>query len=751
MTTDGNHSILASTNCGLNLTNAGPGLTNAAFTMGLLWNPATLTNSYIAAGQFGDANHFWQLIEGGSATPAIRLIIGTGIAPVSADLSNVIATISPGNPIMLWIFYDGSGGWSVYRNNDTNALIAIAAQSGTTINPVGGTNVLSAANAGTATNLSAAGNYQDLLLFNSILSYANRNAIFTATGISYTPVVYSLPTVTWTQQSDYQGSGGAVDPLAAPGPFFSSGLSDPAGYVWSQDTLSRLRAAQLTSNVQNLGLLERIGASDLMIDNKQTVRFTCVAGDDIFLLSRLTRNVGNTLSTGYMAGYLTSAGSVGFYTVLSGVVSGYISGQAYPVSPALTYGTQYDLTFWTQQYNSGITVLQLTISDTSGTVLFTQLLPDATSTLQNATGGQGYFFISNTVAGFPAQGAINRITTFRDTSAGTLTRGKANCTNNPATVTVNITPPTGGTAPYTYAIYRGTTISSSISGYTLVHSGTELTYADTPPGAGLYYYIVVATDSASASVQYIECPGQVSATYLLCGIGDSRTIGLTATLGNDPLTQTARMMEASLHPAIVYINNQGLSGFTSAQWASGTSTLNNALASFKAQALTMPATTKVFVQIMLGANDSLIALRVTPSQFATNIQSTINAITAYGIPGLAGIVLHYSYYGMPYRFPTGNTYDETSDSLIQQYNAQLLALANGSSVFVGDTKAYEMFAANAANLLDVSDGIHPLDSGYSAQAGLWEKSYLQILGKGGGGGGGGASGPTPFFPGATHF
>lgn len=312
---------------------------------------------------------------------------------------------------------------------------------------------------------------------------------------------------------------------------------------------------------------------------------------------------------------------------------------------------------------------------------------------------------------------------------------------------------TGGVAPITYQLYRSSVPSSSISGQTLVYTGTNNSYIDDPGDYGVYFYIVKATDSASTpqTVQNILYPGQKQKSYAVFAIGDSRTMGVNATYsaGGDPVTQLAYQLDARLGNCNWNIVNRGASGALTSHWlphnttypasgpsasmnytfTQGQSLFDTAMTAFTNALATYPTGTQVYFQIMLGANESIIPFRVPVSTYVANMQTIINAIKSANIPGFAGILLHCTYYSVPIWNPASYAYDEMSDNLIQQYNAALSQLVDNQYVFLGDTKAFSFFASFAQGplgLLNI-DGIHPADCGYSAQATLWAKSYMDIL------------------------
>jgi lysophospholipase L1-like esterase len=354
----------------------------------------------------------------------------------------------------------------------------------------------------------------------------------------------------------------------------------------------------------------------------------------------------------------------------------------------------------------------------------------------------------------PALSAANRASVFTATGiTPAFLAGVTSASNLPTGVSLSwTTAGVGGVSPYSYQLYRLTSSTSSVSSGALVYSGTTTSYLDDPGDYGLYYYIVRSTDSVGQVAQNIIRPGQKQKSYAILAIGDSRTLGANADFssGGDPVTQLAFQLDSRLGNSNFNIINRGASGAMASHWVPGNksypgtqaggavrytfntgtdSLFDTALAAFQAAITTYPAGTQCFVQIMLGANESTLTQRVTPAQYTINMRAIIAGIKAANIPGFAGIILHCSYYAVPYFNPAAVSYDELSNNLMAQYNAALFQLVDNITVFMGDTKAYAFFAAfgqGAFGLLGV-DGVHPTDSGYSAQATLWTQAYQSLF------------------------
>lgn len=350
--------------------------------------------------------------------------------------------------------------------------------------------------------------------------------------------------------------------------------------------------------------------------------------------------------------------------------------------------------------------------------------------------------------------AANRASVFSSTGiVPALVPGVTSGTNLPTGASISwTTNGTGGVAPITYQLYRQSIPSSSIAGATLVYTGTTPSYIDDPGDYGLYYYVVKATDSTGQTIQNLLYPGQKQKSYALFAIGDSRTMGINAdyTAGGDPITQLAYQLDAKLGNANWNIINRGASGAMASHWIPGNTTyggtqanggtrypfttgqslFDTAMSAFDTALAGYPAGTKVYFNIMLGANESTITQRVPVATYIANMQTVINGIKAHNFPGFAGIIIHCSYYSVPYWDPAHVSYDELSNYLMIQYNAAISQLVDNTTVFMGDQNAYKFFAAFAQGSLGLLniDGVHPTDMGYSAQATLWAQAYLQLFG-----------------------
>lgn len=208
----------------------------------------------------------------------------------------------------------------------------------------------------------------------------------------------------WNPVSDFTPSSGAVAALSNPGSI-SNGFTDVSGNYWSVDSSNFLHSIANTSAAQwNTGLLARLGASDLMLNNQTIVRFTAIAGEAICFMSRVTITGGN--SAGYIGVQNQINNTINIYPVVNGALGTILANG----NLTLTAGTDYDATLTTYQVTPTTTSVILSFANTSGTVLGSLSINDSTSALQNVVGGQGFFTISASSGSTPI--TIKRIRTY---------------------------------------------------------------------------------------------------------------------------------------------------------------------------------------------------------------------------------------------------------------------------------------------------------------------------------------------------
>ena len=180
----------------------GPALTNAAFTLGFWWAPKTLSNSYLVCSQnaFNGNGQGWQLISNGSGQIILYVSNGTAMASKITFNYTSAGISTNGAPVLLWVTYDGSGNWAIYRNGNSTPLGTATSAPITAVSANPALNVSAQFNAATG---GAAGYYQDIMQFSSVLSTGNMAAIYAATGAALTGATSStsssatVNTITW--------------------------------------------------------------------------------------------------------------------------------------------------------------------------------------------------------------------------------------------------------------------------------------------------------------------------------------------------------------------------------------------------------------------------------------------------------------------------------------------------------------------------------------------------------------------------
>lgn len=211
--TDSNHSILTSTNAFLNLTSASgqPGNSNSAFTLGFIFKPGTLTTSYVASAQNGDGTHFWQIIHDATANQ-LQLNLNTTVIASANDIAVPLAS-NNGQANIYWLTYDGAGNWALYLNGSGTPLLSATGRTLTT-NSTSYSLIVAGSQGEGASALSIAGNFQDIMLYSSVVSQTNRLAVFVASGIVL-PVLPGVTTVANKQDGvhvSWTGAAGGTAP-----------------------------------------------------------------------------------------------------------------------------------------------------------------------------------------------------------------------------------------------------------------------------------------------------------------------------------------------------------------------------------------------------------------------------------------------------------------------------------------------------------------------------------------------------------
>ena len=188
-------------------------------------------------------------------------------------------------------------------------------------------------------------------------------------------------------------------------------------------------------------------------------------------------------------------------------------------------------------------------------------------------------------------------------------------------------------------------------------------------------------------------------TDVIMTVGDSITAGTGTTGGND-LSTTLGVNYSTLTGRGCTIINQGVSGKTSADWATDAGSIRTtAIAAANAKGA-------VIFSIMLGTNDSKESVKTSTSSYLANMQTLCAALFA-GIPTLKACVLHKPiYHGVSLTDFQGATLARLED-----YNENLFSICNGSNatgILPGDSSWFGYIAGNPTQL---GDNIHPNNTG----------------------------------------
>ncbi len=290
----------------------------------------------------------------------------------------------------------------------------------------------------------------------------------------------------------------------------------------------------------------------------------------------------------------------------------------------------------------------------------------------------------------------------------------------PTLISLSATAASGGTGTLTYQWYRSTVASFTPGADNIISSATSLILSDSNLLADtLYFYKLRVTDSLSVTAttgQYAINTRADALSLTLGFIGDSISIytptELATTGGTiNPSSALQNMLSIIAGSRNVTLVNAAASGQTTANWLPATSQFINAKTAFTSMGVT-------HVFIMLGANDSKDSLSISPTTYLSNMTSIVGNLTASGFK----VILNMPTYTLPGSF--SNDFSEMSTARIQSYATQLLTLINGTSVYLGDTKAYQYFANHQNELVD---GVHPKVQGVHSLARLWLQASASIL------------------------
>jgi hypothetical protein len=296
-------------------------------------------------------------------------------------------------------------------------------------------------------------------------------------------------------------------------------------------------------------------------------------------------------------------------------------------------------------------------------------------------------------------------------NAAALTAGAASFASATATsISMTSNAATGGTAPYTYQWYRSTVPGFTPGAGNILSGQTSLSLTDS---ASIvrdqhYYYCVVATDAVAATATSNFGFGQTGGVLSTGWLGDSVTEGYLGggiTPGGvaaDILARTGELYE-------VTSTIQAVGGSSAQDWANDTGgILTTARAAFASANVSI-------IGILLGIGD--IYNGRTAVQFAADMATLTGILTG---DGYTLIVSH------PIWWANG-TPSQIAD-LETGFLPAINALANGTTIHLGDTLAWGWFAEHTNEL---QDGAHPTTpDGYTHLGQMWARAVDRVLAPG---------------------
>lgn len=506
---------------------------------------------------------------------------------------------------------------------------------------------------------------------------------------------------------NYTPSGGALAAAATDTQLSGAFLTDVVANSYTISAgnvlLPNTTAGSFTEILQD----ERAGSSSL-ISSVQATIVLAATNDNVYLYCRSqsqTAPSAGTTTLGYVCEVKNS--NLTIYKHIAGSF------------------TSLAATTWVTTLGTAATVL-LTCTGASPTTITATIAAQSVSvTITDSTAGPqvaGYMgmFVATTVAGL----GITNLQTANTISGAVLALTAPTVTNGSSTITCATTQ-ANGTAPVTGNLYASsasaldTTVPAVPAG-TLVYTGTVLSFAYTPPNSNPVYFRWSATDSSATpiTVHSTQVGGVLAPLLFIGAIGDSITLGNGSTTGFDACSLLPSAILGEGGARNVAVTNRGIVGTTTADWAPASANFTNAMTAIAAAA---GASNPLYVQIMLGTNDSKTANRFTQAAYQANLLAIVNAIKAYAGINLKGVVLHDS----PYILGPVTGFDEQSDALLAQYRVAISNLVDNVIVFQGDTFAYNAFVQNPAYLS--ADNLHPSNAGHQSLAYAWARVYANLL------------------------
>lgn len=267
-------------------------------------------------------------------------------------------------------------------------------------------------------------------------------------------------------------------------------------------------------------------------------------------------------------------------------------------------------------------------------------------------------------------------------------------------------------------------VSVAITGINVAFSGNPFAASGTPSAlvtsavitnahnaviqlsVGSYAGILTITDTSSGAHATMQIYHAIAGTYVIGFIGDS----ITAGTNGDPVGVMCNNIRYLGYT--ITQSNRGISGTTSAQWATNSaSMLTNAITAFVIAGVT-------HVQIMLGTNDAKTSINTTPANYLSNLRTIVNACLAIGVK----VILNQPIWTVP--SAASGTWLAGANTNYQMYYAALVSLVDNINVFYGDVRALDWFENNPTHL---QDGVHPTATGNTELGQIWAYSFLMAI------------------------
>jgi lysophospholipase L1-like esterase len=282
--------------------------------------------------------------------------------------------------------------------------------------------------------------------------------------------------------------------------------------------------------------------------------------------------------------------------------------------------------------------------------------------------------------------------------------------------------------------HSSTTPNFSTSGGTAIGGATSSTYTATPTGTQTYYRCVV-TDNASATVtsfQRAVLSQFTNQPLTVVAIGDST--------GNSPSPDDGWPVAlCDLLRERGYANatpiNKCVSGSATSTWNTGGTNMNavdTAVAAIVGNWICC---------ITIGINDAQggEAAATFGSQLSTMISHVLGLVGATSQGPLA-VYVSYPTWREPGFYSGGTTFDESTSVLLPQYNSQVDALINGTTIKAGDlSTVFIMNEFPNTYLIDESGSstgvgrIHPNEAGRNLMAEATAQAVAPVTTGGAGG------------------